>query len=129
MDNAGILTIYALTDTAEQGYMPAEKLVAICQCFYSDRVIGYNRAYAALGADQRVDRLVRCYYTTLPEEGKYVIPEDGKQYRITLKQQIGDDCDITLERLETNYDVLTDTDDTDDSDDPSESTDDAQETI
>ena len=133
MDNAGILTIYALTDTAEQGYMPAEKLVELCKCYYSDRVIGYNRAYAAMGADQRVDRLVRCYYTTLPEEGKYAILEDGKQYRITLKQQIGDDCDITLERLETNYDVLTDDTDTDDNtgdgDDPSEPANDSAETV
>ena len=106
MDNAGLLTVYALTDTAAKGYMPAEKLVAVCTCFYSDRVIGYGRAYAALGADQRIDRLVRCYNTALPETGKYVILEDGKQYRITLKQVIGDDVDLTLERLETNYDVI-----------------------
>jgi len=107
MDNAGLLTVYALTDTAEKGYMPAEKLVEVCKCFYSDRIIGYGRAYAALGADQRIDRLVRCHNTALPETGKYAILEDGKQYRITLKQQIGDDVDLTLERLETNYDVLT----------------------
>ena len=109
MDNAGLLTIYALVDTAENGYMPAEKLSELCRCYYSDRVIGYGRAYAALGADQRIDRLVRCYNTSVPETGKYVIPEDGKQYRITLMQVIGDDVDLTLERLETNYDVITNT--------------------
>lgn len=104
--NSGTLKIYALRNIGEKGEMPVEKLVYLCDAYYSDRVIGYGRAYAALGADQRIDRLLRCYYTAIPIEGRYVIPEDGLQYRITLKQQIGDHLDLTLERLEENYDVL-----------------------
>jgi hypothetical protein len=104
--NSGKLKIYALESVSEKGAMPVEKLVYLCDAFYSDRVIGYGRAYAAMGADQRIDRLVRCYFTAVPVEARYVIPEDGLQYRITLKQQIGDHIDLTLERLEENYDVL-----------------------
>lgn len=107
MTSDGILTIYSLQNVAAKGLMPAEKLVALCTAFYSERVIGYNRAYAALGADQRIDALVRIYNTDMPDDGKYVILEDGNQYRIDLKQKIieKDAIDLTLVRLEANYDV------------------------
>ena len=107
MRNAGILTIYALTNIAVSGSMPVEKLVKVSDAYYSERTIGVNRVYAALGADQQIDMLVRCFNTpTLPTNAEYVVLEDGLQYRITLKQKIdADTYDLTLVRLESNYDV------------------------
>lgn len=109
MRNAGILTIYALTNIAVSGSMPVEKLVKVSDAYYSERTIGVNRVYAALGADQQIDMLVRCFNTpTLPTNAEYVILEDGLQYRITLKQKIdADTYDLTLVRLENNYNVQT----------------------
>lgn len=109
MKNAGILTIYSLTNVAPIGDMPTEKLVKICDAFYEERTIGITRVYAAMGADQQIDLLVRCFNTpTLSPAAEYVIPEDGLQYRITLKQKIdADTYDLTLVRLEANLDVQT----------------------
>ena len=118
MRDAGILTIYKLTNVAENGRKPTEKLVKICEAYYDERTIGVTRAYAAMGAKQRIDMLVRVYNTALPIDGEYCIPEDGNQYRITLRQKQGDGFDLTLERLEAMLDVSTadtseDTDSTD----------------
>jgi SPP1 family predicted phage head-tail adaptor len=109
MRNPGILTIFELTNIAESGSMPVEKLVEVFKAYYEERTIGINRVYAALGADQQIDMLVRIFYTpTLPTNAEYVILEDGLQYRITLKQKINADTfDLTLVRLEDNYDVQT----------------------
>ena len=109
MQNAGILTIYSLSNIGTAGFMPTEKLDEICTAYYSERTLGVTRVYAALGADQQIDMLVRCYNTpSLPTNAEYVILEDDNQYRISLKQKIdADTYDLTLVRLEGNYDVST----------------------
>lgn len=105
MRDAGLLKIYTLTNVAEAGRMPTEKLVKVCEAFYDERTVGVTRAYAALGAKQQIDKLVVAYNATLPAEAEYVILEDGNQYRISLKQLEGDNVLLTLERLEDFYDV------------------------
>ena len=109
MDREGILYICKLENTAAPGFMPVDKLVPIVSAYYRKRTVGYNRMYAALGADQQIDLLLRCFHTpTLAVNAEYCIPEDGNQYRITLKQKIdADTYDLTVVRLEDNYDVQT----------------------
>lgn len=107
MRDAGILTIYRLTNVAQPGLMPAEKLVKICEAYYDERTVGVTRAYSALSANQKIDKLVRVYNTALSVDAEYCILEDGEQYRITLKQLQGDNIDLTLERLEDYFDVIT----------------------
>ena len=106
MRDGGILTIYSLQNTAENGFMPQEKLVSEGTAFFSYRTIGMNRLYAAIGANRNIEKLVRCWNTDLPEEGKYVII-DGVQYRIDVAQAIVDEdaVDLTLVRLEDFFDV------------------------
>lgn len=107
MVSSGLLHIYDLRNIALQGLKPVEKLVEVGTAFYSERVVGYSRLYAALGANQRIDMLVRCHNTEMPKNGKYVILEDGEQYRIEAVQKIieRDAVDLTLVRLEEFYDV------------------------
>lgn len=105
MRDGGILTLYTLTDTAEPGLKPVEKLVPVGTAFYFERTVGVTRAYSAMAANQRIDKLVRAYNTDVPVDASYVILEDGNQYRINLKQKQGDDVDLTLERLEDFLDV------------------------
>ena len=107
MFDAGILRFYTLQNIATSGLMPKEKLVEQGTAFYYERTIGINRAYSAMSANQRIDKLVRCYNQTIPYDAEYVILEDGLQYRISLKQVLGDDVDLTLERLEAMLDVYT----------------------
>lgn len=107
MRDAGLLTYYTLSNIAARGAMPVEKLVPVGTSYYYERTIGVTRAYSALSANQRIDKLIHCYNAEIPYNAEYVILEDGLQYRISLKQVVGDDVDLTLERLEAFYDVAT----------------------
>ena len=109
MRDGGIVTLYALENIAEPGFMPVEKLVEKGTAFYSYSTAGITRIYAAMGANREFDMVIRCWnMTELPEGVRYAIPEDGKQYRIDPAQPIydADAIDLTLVRLEDYYDVL-----------------------
>ena len=103
----GLCTIYSLENTATDGMMPTEKLVKICDAYYAERTVGYNRIYAAMGANHKFNMLVRVFNTELPDEGMYVVLEDGKQYQIDIAQKIvgRDAIDLTLIRVEEYYEV------------------------
>lgn len=109
MRDAGLLTLYSLTNTATAGQMPREQLSSVGTAYYAEKTIGYNRIYAARGANEQIDMVVRCYNTDIPYSAKYVILEDGEQYQITVKQKIVDEdaTDLTLVRVEEYYDVIT----------------------
>lgn len=85
--------------------MPKEALVEEADAFFGYRQIGVNRFYAALGANQRIDLLVRVFVTALEDGWKYVVI-DGKQFRIEVAQPVGDAIDLTLQRLEDFYDLI-----------------------
>lgn len=109
MREGGIVTLYALENTADPGFMPVEKLVEKSTAFYSKSTAGITRIYAAMGANREFDMVIRCWnMTELPPGVKYAIPEDGNQYRIDPAQPIYDEdaIDLTLVRLEDFYDVL-----------------------
>lgn len=59
----GTLKVYTLQNTAAAGAMPVDQLVQKYpeDVYYSDRVVGYNRQYAAMGADQYISKLVRIW--------------------------------------------------------------------
>lgn len=115
MRDAGILTYYSLQNISTNGLMPKESLVAEGTAFYDENRISINRAFSAMAANQKVDKLVRAYNSDIPVNTEYVILEDGLQYRIVMKQIYGDHVDLTLERLEAMLDVYAD-EDTEDSD-------------
>ena len=109
----GTLRIYSLENTAEPGEMPREMLVETIpeDLYYSDRVIGVTRLYAAKGADQQISKLVRIWAVPV-EIGNYVIVDRRDQYRIDLIQPAKDEeglkvVDLTLVREENHYDVFT----------------------
>ncbi len=105
----GICTIYTLENVAPVGRKPEEKLVELTTAYYAERTVGYNRIYAALGANRQVNMLIRLFNTAMVEEGMFVILEDGKQYQIDVMQKIveRDAVDLTLVRVEDYYDVAT----------------------
>ena len=107
MRDMGVLTLYDLVTTSTSGDMPIEKLSEIGKAYYAEKTVGYNRIYAARGANQEIDTVVRCYNTDVPYSAKYVVLEDGNQYQISVKQKIVDEdaTDLTLVRMEDYYDV------------------------
>lgn len=105
MRDAGKLEIFELLNVAQPGKMPAERLVKVGEAYYTELTVRATRAYAALSADQQIDKLVRCYNTAIPFKAGYVRLDNGDQYRISLKQEYRDNVDLTLVRLEDYYDV------------------------
>ena len=107
MRDMGLLTLYDLVTTSTSGDMPVEKLSSVGTAYYAEKTVGYNRIYAARGANQEIDTVVRCYNTDVPYSAKYVVLEDGNQYQISVKQKIVDEdaTDLTLVRVEDYYDV------------------------
>ena len=111
MKPKNILNIYTLEDISEPGKMPVQKLVFLKQEFYEERHVGVNRKYAAMGANSQIDALMRIWQDREIEKGYYVILPDGKQYRVDDIRHVDDEdnlpvSDLTLIRLENNYDVV-----------------------
>ena len=106
MRDGGKLTLCALENIAEEGFMPKEALVDKAEAFFSFRDVGVTRLYAALGANHRIDLLVRAWVTDLNPDWQYVVIDDT-QYRIDVSQTVGDAVDLTLIRLEEKYDRFT----------------------
>ena len=107
---SGKIKLCTLTNIAEAGLMPIEKLKSYDEVFYEERTIGYNRLYTAQGANQQIDMLVRIWENRTVKIGDYVVLEDGAQYRINAIQHLlnpdGLKCtDLTLEKLEEYLDV------------------------
>lgn len=103
MRDGGKLTLCSLENIAEDGFMPREALVDKAEAFFSFRDVGVTRLYAALGANHRIDLLVRAWVTDLDPEWQYVVLND-EQFRIDVSQTVGDAVDLTLIRLEEKYD-------------------------
>ena len=110
MMDSGTCRIYTVTDAAENGEMPAPTLheYGDYEWAFEDRMISYSRQYAAMGVDQQIDRIIRIWRT--PVHIGDVVVIDGEQYRIDNVQPTLDDdslqvVDLTLRRLEENYDI------------------------
>lgn len=106
----GRLTLYRLHDTAPKGMMPHEQLVQLSEEYYEERTVGVTRYYAAQGANNRVDALVRIWRLDTVQTNDYAVLEDGNQYRIDFIQHTLDEdglavSDLTLVRLEDFYDI------------------------
>ena len=110
MMDSGTCRIYTVTDAAGNGEMPNPTLheYGDYEWSFKDRMISYSRQYAAMGVDQQIDRIIRIWRT--PVRIGDVVVIEGEQYRIDNVQPTLDDdslqvVDLTLRRLEANYDI------------------------
>lgn len=78
------LVLYSLQNTAAKGLMPKEQLVKTGEEYYGSRVIGYNRQYAALGADQRIDELVRIWRNNQVRANHYAVLRTASSIALIL---------------------------------------------
>jgi SPP1 family predicted phage head-tail adaptor len=58
--NDGIIKIYEVTDTADNGKKPVEKLTLKNTLRFHERTVGITRFYSAMQANKKVDRVIRC---------------------------------------------------------------------
>ena len=110
MMDSGTCRIYTVTDAAKNGEMPNPTLheYGDYEWAFEDRMISYSRQYAAMGVDQQIDRIIRIWRTPVRIGDVVVIGDE--QYRIDNVQPTLDDdslqvTDLTLRRLEENYDI------------------------
>lgn len=108
--DSGTLKICDLTNTAAKGEMPREALLPVSRHWYGERTVGVTRLYAAMGANQQVDLLVRIHADRGVKVGQFAVLGNGDQYRIDAVSQVTDDnglraTDLTLSRLGELYDV------------------------
>lgn len=115
MMDDGKVTICQSVNVAEETHMPVMMLEPLWEAFFEERIVGYNRYYAALGVNQEISTMIRIW--RLPVRiGMYVIIEDSEgldgQYRIDFVKPLKDYdglkiMDLTLSQLEENYAVKT----------------------
>lgn len=106
--DAGILTLChaATTAAVRSGDKPEDGRAAYYTGWYGERVVGYNRYWAAQGVGTRVDLLVRILRPAEPVRGAdTALLADGYYYRVTQAQNLTDEdsgepvTDLSLERL------------------------------
>ena len=98
--NSGVVTIYAVADSARPGYQPLEQLTKKIRLRYEEQRLGLQRYYDAMQNQIQVERVIR-----VPRVGKVTNQdvaetEDGRRYRIDLIQTVDDvwppSLDLTL---------------------------------
>lgn len=115
MMDAGIVTICDLKNTAEAGDMAKYQLVEVSKAYYANRTMSYRRAYAARGANEQIDLLIRIWRDPSIRMGQYAVLSDSQddgQYQVTLIQHTVDEdnlqvSDLTLRRVDQLYEVAT----------------------
>lgn len=119
MKDDGIVKICDLENESENALMPQEHLKVLRSHLFEERTVGYNRQYAAMGVNERVDYLVRIWRDAQVHIGQYAIltdyegqvNENGDQYRISNVQHVFDDdglkvTDLSLYRMDELYDCI-----------------------
>lgn len=108
----GIVYLCSLTDISKPGLKPKEVLTKFARHFFEQRTISFRRQYAAKGANEQIDMLIRIHFDPRARIGTYAVLGNGEQYRID-NSTAGLDTEsnlryteLTLSRMEEFYDVL-----------------------
>lgn len=88
--NDGVATVYSVSDEAEPGYQPVEKLSFKVLLHYEERRAGLQRHYAARQNQIHVERVIRVPHAGAVTTQDVVMDEEGRRYRIDLVQLVPD---------------------------------------
>ena len=109
--DSGTMLICELYNAHENGRMPKETLKPIARHWFQERVIGLNRRYIAMGANQRIDLLVYIHEDRRVKAGMFAVLGNGDQFRIDEVNFVIEENtnlryqSMQMERLDENYDV------------------------
>lgn len=107
--NDGLVTIYAVADSAQPGRLPVEALIYKAVLRYEERRLGIQRYYAGKQNQVEVERVVRTQRLRGVSSQDVAVTEDGVRYRIDLVQPVTGvyppSMDLTLTRIEQEYGV------------------------
>ena len=100
--NDGVVKIYSVTDSAQDGSMPQRKLTLKCVLMYAEERVGITRYYTAQQYNDDVERLIRVQRTSINTRD-IAETEDGRRYNIGMVQTVEDayppSLDLTLTRI------------------------------
>lgn len=88
--NDGVISVYSVSDEAAPGYQPVERLSFKGLLHYEERRAGLQRHYAARQNQIRVERVIRVPHAGAVTTQDVVMDEEGRRYRIDLKQLVPD---------------------------------------
>ena len=107
--NDGVVKIYSTADEAKPGYAPVEKPTLKGKFLYEERVMGFQRRYAAAQNQVEIQRVIRIPKGKVISTQDVAITEDGQQYRIDVVQTVTDvypsSYDLTLAKLTEEIEV------------------------
>lgn len=110
--NDGIVTIYRVTDSAEPGHKPVQKLQEKIVLRYEERRLGIQRYYAGQQNQVEIQRVIRTQRSSAVSNQDVAVTEDGRQYGINMVQMTEGvyppSMDITLAKIEQKYEVEND---------------------
>ena len=102
--NDGILTVYAVSDTAAAGRMPKKTLTEKVSLRYAEQRLGLSRYYSAKQNQTEAERVVRVPRAETVTNRDIARTEDGTYYGIEMVQSVENvyppSLDITLSRTE-----------------------------
>lgn len=121
MFDGGLVKIYKIGNASNPGDTPVEGLTFYQSFYFEEKTIGMTRAYAAMQADSKIDRLISIWQDRSVTDQCVCVIFDGSkiednvevgiQYRITQAQHKTNNdglriSDLTLERLDGGlYDI------------------------
>ena len=109
--DSGTMYICTLYNANPNGRMPKETLKPIAKHWYQERVIGLNRRYLAMGANERIDLLVYIHDDRRVKSGMFAVLGNGEQFRIDEVNFVIEEntnlrfTSMQMHRLDENYDV------------------------
>lgn len=86
--NDGVVTVYAVTDSAQPGYQPVEQLTEKIKLRYEEQRLGLQRYYDAMQNQIQVERVIRVPRAGQVTSQDVAETEDGRRYRIDLVQTV-----------------------------------------
>lgn len=86
--NSGVVTVYAVTDSARPGYQPVEQLTEKIKLRYEEQRLGIQRYYDAMQNQIQVERVIRVPRAEQITSQDVAETEDGRRYRIDLVQTV-----------------------------------------
>lgn len=108
--NDGIVSIYAVSNQAEPGKMPKEKLSIKKRLRYKERTVGLIRMWTAKQDNVKISHLLRVLLQRDISTQDIAVLQDEKQYRIKSIQYPEDVIppvmDLTLEEVIQKYEYI-----------------------
>lgn len=110
--NSGFATVYSVTDAAQPGYQPVEKLKKKARVRFESQRLGIGRYYNGRQNQIEIDRVIRIPAACPVTNHDVVVLHTGEAYRIDMVQEVPGvypKCyDLTLVRYAQKYEVIED---------------------